>query len=194
MNIISNVCSGAYLYNKMGIQFSNPFMWSVLHHKDLKELCTNYTTINFENIKIVPCERVKGALAILLEDKILIEFVHYFQDSRFTVPTKIGADVHFAEMRKYTLSKYFDRLRRMKQLNEAPVFLLMDMKDDFTKEHTQDIINCTKYKTIIFTNRDYDIKNESVNLIKTSLTDSQQLYYDGKAFIDDYYNDILRLL
>ena len=95
MNIISNACHGAHLYIKMNEQYNNPFMWSVLHYKDLKNLCMNYENINFENIKVMPCERIKGACSILLDDKILIEYIHYLYHPDFTVPTKININIYF---------------------------------------------------------------------------------------------------
>ena len=194
MNIISNVCSGAYLYKKMGCKYNNPFMWSVLHYNDLKELCTNFENIDFDYALPIKCERVKDAWSILIDEKILVEYVHNLQNPNYSIPTKVNDNVLYNKMWKYTFDKYMERLARMKDTNENPVFLIMDFKDDLTYENTLDLIKNTKYKMIVFTNRDYKYKNESVMIIKTNLTDSQQFNYPADEFINKYYNNILRFL
>lgn len=194
MNIISNVCSGAFLYQKLGIEFNNPFMWSVLHYRDLKELVTNFRDIAFSDAQLVRGNRVKDSFSISIGNgRIIAEYIHYKWNKNCQIPTKIGEDVFYNRIWKYTYSKYMERLERMQNNNENPVFLIMDQKDDLTYEHTLDLINSTKYKIILFTNHDYPI-NQNLNLIKTNLSDDHQYKYEPKKFIEGYYNEILRLL
>ena len=195
MNVISNVCSGAYLYKKLKLQFNNPFMWSVLHYKDLKELMTNFDKIDFMNVATIPGDRVKGTCSINVDNsKLLIEYVHYYQNSNFKIPTKIGANVHYYKIWEYTFIKYMERVWRMLSLKEPPVFLIMDRKDDLCYENTKDLIDNTKYKTIIFTNCEYSYKNENVHLIKVDKTDNEIYYMDAEVFIEQYLDQICTLL
>lgn len=193
MNIISNVCNGAFLYNKMNIQFNNPFMWSVLFYKDLKELCTNFDNIDFKTAIPIPGIHAKGTCSMNIDnDKLFIRYIHYYQNSSCKMPMKIGPNIHYCKIWEYTYLKYITRVERMLNSKEDPVFLIMDRKDDLNIENTQNLINTTKYKIILFTNYNYKITNDKVKLIKADLTDNQLYNFEPKDFIDNYYNEILR--
>lgn len=60
MNIITNNCSGGYIYKDcIKCDFMNPFIWSSIDFDNLLKLVINYDTINFRNIK---CELIENIL------------------------------------------------------------------------------------------------------------------------------------
>lgn len=123
MNIICNNCVGARLYETTGVQFNNPFMWSITEHKHYINLVKKFESINFSNVKFsLEYYNYKDRQNVFcnIDDTIQTHFTHYIYDTNLSEPTKRGLDIMYENILKYTNEKYFSRLSRM---NESPIFV-----------------------------------------------------------------------
>ena len=119
MNIIANNCVGAMLYNVAGAQFNNPFMWSLVAPDDFIYLINNFNGIRLENVEPIDDNKLR------VDSKIDVVFPHYKRGDN-AEPVKIGSDVFCSRIREYTLDKWTARLKRMRELDEPPMFLISD--------------------------------------------------------------------
>ena len=177
MNLISNCCLGAFLYQKYGLEFSNPFMWCMLSITDMITLMTNYEKIDFNNYKI-ELDTYKlnpyKTYMLNLDNYLQIHYVHYIEDKNYKIPTKRNDDVLYCDAVNYLETKYKNRLNRMLNDNEEPVFVMyceQPYRYLYDKENIIKFIKTeTKYKKILLTpfpeHKQYENEKLKVIIIK----------------------------
>lgn len=138
MNVICNNCGGADFYNLSKQPFQNPFMWSCIFADDMINLIQHYDTIDFNNTELVrfavaptayyeydECKKICG---IKIDNVFTVYFTHYVFDPAYKIPTKIGPDIRYYRNFEYVYTKYDERLRRMLDKNEEPIFVIIAFK------------------------------------------------------------------
>lgn len=176
MIFIASDCVGARMYEKLNLQFNNPFCWNRLSYKDFIFLADNLQKIDFNKINVNlindPAKDKKDNVVGLvnIDNKINILYPHYIQNSKYNKPTKIDTDIYYDKMNEYILEKYTTRLNRM-NLNENICLILHHKVDrkgfDITRENCVDFIHkkisyhkilvTTDTSLLLETNTDTDI-------------------------------------
>lgn len=134
MVFIASDCIGARMYEKLNLQFNNPFCWSRISYKDFIFLANNLQNIDFNKIDISlindPAEGKQHNKVglVKIDNKLNILYPHYIQSSDYENPTKIDTDVYYNKMNEYILEKYTNRLNRMKL--DKKVCLILHHKAD----------------------------------------------------------------
>ncbi len=167
MNIICNNCGGADFYNLSKQPFQNPFMWSVIFADDMIQLIQNYDRVDFNNTELVrlPKETAeksnyydyderKKICGIAIDNVFTVYFTHYIFDPTCKTPTKIGPDVHYYRNFEYICSKYDERIQRMIEKNEAPIFVIIAFKrHGWNKDKIHELLELNpNHKVILITN------------------------------------------
>lgn len=165
LNIISHNCVGARIYQEKGMEYGNPFMWSIIPPNDFWYLYNHYDEINFNNIKLI---KIKNDNVIVIDDKIKAYFVHYRFDKNAKTPIrriKDGVDIYYNKIDEYILEKYSKRLERMKEQKIKPVFIVTDREfvanKDLNMKKT-DIIKYVDKEDCIVVTVDKGIKGNNV--------------------------------
>ena len=171
MNIISNSCVGSRLYELVGVEFNNPFMWNVMEYKDFRMLIIDYENINFGNYKTSLYKTQTGSISkTIFDNKVNTYYIHYHQDESYTEPTKVLIDVYSNDIISYTNEKVNKRTERLIKNNEEPIFIY-ETRDRprfcaiYDDETIDDYINLkTPYKKILITsNKKYKDKTGIIN-------------------------------
>lgn len=126
LNIISHNCIGARIYQEKGMEYGNPFMWSIIPPDDFWYLYNHYSEIDYSKIKLT---KVKNDNVIVIDDKISVYYVHYRFDKNAKVPTrriKDGVDIYYDKINEYIIDKYNTRLARMTEQKAKPLFIVSD--------------------------------------------------------------------
>ena len=182
--IICNDCLGARLYEKLGKQFSNPFMWNVIKPADFLKLCANWNKIDFEKIRSI-YDKENNMYGLEIDNKISIYYPHYKKDDSHLTPFKQGIDVFYKFIDKYITEKYFARLERMK---ERPIFILdvdRNFGSNYEPEHVRIFSRMKDIEKIIVSKPDERFND----LIDVKLDNSFKLSSGEKArqVIKHYY-------
>lgn len=199
MIFIASDCVGARMYEKLNLQFNNPFCWNRLSYKDFIFLANNLQKIDFNKIKINlindPAKNKNNNVVGLVnvDNKINILYPHYIQNSKYDKPTKIDTDVYYNKIGEYILEKYTSRLNRM-NLDEKVCLILHHKIDregfDVTYEDCIDFIHkklpypkilvTHDYSLLLEQNKDTNIvicnKNEETGKIAKRILSSIKLY------------------
>lgn len=173
MNLISNNCVGARIYEVSSMQFNNPFTWCSFDFLDFKKLIINFNNIDFFKPKIQIENYKDRCFSILCEFDydIKVHYIHYIYDKQQTI--KQHPDVKSKTIIQYFTEVYFRRLERMVEQNEQPTFLLTfnytkkDYKD--YDKYLNEFIKLDKNNLYIFIHdcKDTPIKTQT-NVIKFS--------------------------
>ncbi len=171
MNIICTNCVGSRLYQELDIQYNNPFMWCIMSYDSFRILMTNFYNINFNEFRFTD---ENGISSIVIDNKIKVLYPHYLQDDLYDTPTKIEIgkydvrDVHYNDIRSYTIQKYKSRLNRMNIFDEN-VFVLVDSDNCLTEEDVQDFLNTDiPHRKVLVTNK--DVQSNKISIIHTTET------------------------
>lgn len=169
MIFIASDCIGARMYEKLNLQFNNPFCWNRLSYKDFIFLADNLQKIDFNKINVNlindPAKDKNNNLVGLVnvDNKINILYPHYIQNSKYDKPTKIDTDVYYNKMNEYILEKYTTRLNRM-NLNENICLILHHTVDrkgfDVTREDCVDFIHRKLPYPKVLATHDYTLLSE----------------------------------
>ena len=158
-NIISNCCLGGALYRDYYKKFHNPFIWSVLLPNDVITIIKEYDNINFNNYEILPSNilNLNDIFKVRIDNKIDLHFVHYRNSKNDINGRKHIFDLFINDSKKYVETKYKNRLARMIENNQKPIFVICDNKAGY--ELSLDIINEinkieTNYEIIIVSKKD----------------------------------------
>jgi len=149
LNIISHNCIGARIYQLKGMEYENPFMWSIIPPDDFWYLYNNYNNINFKKIRLT---KVKNDYVIVVDEKIKIYYVHYRYDEKCKTPTrriKDGVDIYYNKIEDYILEKYNKRLKRMLDEPIKPIFIVSDREFVVNKN-----LNFPRTELIKYVNRE----------------------------------------
>ena len=128
MNIISNDCVAAYIYqNHLKTEFKNPFIWHSIDIENFSKLVESYDDIDFRNIKCELinndtgiCKKESLTPKIIIDNLIEVNYFHYIQDSNFKEPTKMSGYTFYNDIVEYATDLYNKRLLKM---TESPVFI-----------------------------------------------------------------------
>ena len=128
MNIIANSCCGGHLYKSLFKQpFQNPFIWNIIDFNSMLYLIKNYDKINFNNYELIKDN--KWNFKIIIDNHIIIQYVHYKFNEKCNKPIRKGMDVFYNKIWEYIVEKYEDRKNRMIRNKESPIFILADWWD-----------------------------------------------------------------
>ena len=120
-NILSHHCVSGRIYQQLGMQFKNPFMWCVIPPEDFYYLYNHYNEIDYKNIKL---EKAGKDYKLTIGDKISIYYVHYKYDKDANVPIKkFKIDIFYNKIEDYILDRYYARLERM---IDPPTYIVTD--------------------------------------------------------------------
>lgn len=146
-----------FLLKKHNIQYTNPFTWCEVTFDSMYSLILNFENINWDTYKIGhrPCGWNENVNYYFLDidDKIKITYPHYLLDYTRKSPIKIGENVYYEHIEEFIINKYNERLTRMKNTNEKPVFLIEWDCFDYDANALEKLIKTDlKYKVIVITN------------------------------------------
>ena len=155
MNVISNCCLGGHLYRTQSVVYNNPFMWCAVLYSSMKNLILNWDTIDFTKVRCSRSDWVKcidkNCFKLVVDSKVEVHYTHYIKDVRYTSPKVVDVDVYYADIEKYLLTKYFERLKRMVS---PPTFVILDEipQYDYTYSNVKDLLGLsTNYKIVCIT-------------------------------------------
>lgn len=158
MNIISNSCIGSRLYELLGVEFNNPFMWNVMEYKDFRRLIIDYNNINFRNYETSLYKTSTGEVSkTIFDGKMKTYYIHYHQDESYTKPTKVSIDIYSNNIISYTNEKIDKRIERLIKNNEEPIFIYETRdRSRFNAIYNEDTINDfialkTPFKKVLIT-------------------------------------------
>lgn len=159
MNIISNTCVGAGIYETKKEQFKNPFMWNVIDFQSMYNLIKNYDTINFENIELQKDNNWK--MSIIIDNQVKVNFVHYKFSINDKTPKKIGVDVFYNKIWEYVINKYTTRIDRLLKKPESPIFIIGSVLKHhwYNIKQVKQICNLNSPYKIIFANNNIVLPN-----------------------------------
>ena len=130
MILISHNCLSGHLYHFIGQKYSCPFIWTVIDFNSMKTLITDWDKINFDNFILEKDD--KWNFRIIIDNKVKIQYVHYKFDQRFNTPVKLGpGDICYNKIWEYIVSKYEERVKRMKTENTKPIFCIANFNTIF---------------------------------------------------------------
>lgn len=160
MNIISNDCLGAYVYqDQLKIDFQNPFIWCSINIENFVKLIDNYDKIDFKNIECDLqlndsgiCQQGSYTPRIIIDNKVDVNFFHYIQSEKYDSPTKINGYTMCKDILDYTKVSY---LRRLEKTNSNPIFVWDVTMCGWYNKKNVDVINTfktinTEYKIIVY--------------------------------------------
>lgn len=171
MNIISNCCLGGFITRDVLHEpFSNPFVWAWLTTEDVCHTIQHYTNINFRNFRIKPHhdEIVEDCcFDVLVDNQITIVNSHYRFNSNYKTEfiDKQRNIVESDHIWEYVVNKYIERVKRMEQIHEQPVFILCDNRNGygiFTESQIKLLASQHLYKVVFCS--EYDYSNYSSNM------------------------------
>ena len=155
MNIISNNCTAGWIYKQSGIQYNNPFVFTIMTPKDFTNLINNYDTLNFGNREI----RQEGTCYVITIDGLVdIKYIHHKEKDVDTPYIKIergDRNMYGRNMKDYILSAYDRRVSRMEG---PPLFIISE------REHPRE-----KGKYVV----KYDAIRENLNTPYRIIVDSR---------------------
>lgn len=167
MNLISQNCLSGNIYqNCLREQFSNPFIWTVIDFSSMLYLIQNWKSINFKNYELV--KDTNWNFSIIIDGKVKVQYVHYLFDKNCKTPMldNVGS-IHYYKMWEYIIQKYEERLNRMLEKNEDPIFCICNFRSIFpdaiyTEEQLEILSN---YKNVhILRGCEHKEPGESANL------------------------------
>ena len=155
MNLISQNCIASYITkNLLKEEFSNPFCWCVIDFESMKNLIEKWNKINFENFIL---EKDKNwNFSIIIDSLVKVQYVHYKFNkdcNEITHLNGISQEIYWNKIWEYIIEKYKIRLKRMKEKNEKPIFLIGNLNTTYkTSVFTKEQINYfSKYENVIIT-------------------------------------------
>ena len=123
MNLVSNSCVGAFIQVKeFKEKLNNPFTWALIDCDSMYNLISKWNELNFENYELKRYDNWK--FSIIIENLVEIKYIHYKFDKNAKSPIKKDIDIYYNKIWEYIVEKYETRLKRMKELNEEPIFIL----------------------------------------------------------------------
>lgn len=125
MNLICNNCASGFVYQKLGIEYNNPFMWNLISVDSFTRLICNWDQLKFTAIKLPSSVPLNG-VPMVIDNKVEVKYIHIRYDENAVAPYKKFVDVFCNAPWEYAVNKYYARLRRMRMAGELPIFLIAD--------------------------------------------------------------------
>ena len=162
MNLIGNSCLSSFItkeHIKEG--YSNPFCWNVIDVNSFCYLIENFDKINFWNYELVKDKNWN--FSIIIDNRVKVNFVHYKFSKDISKITVKGLDVFYNKIWTYIVEKYENRLKRMLEKKEVPIFIIGSSYDKtFGAVDDDDIKKIAKiktnYKIIVTSDKDIDFQ------------------------------------
>lgn len=171
MNIITNNCVAAAIYQIKKTQFTNPFMWTLMSAQDFIYLVQNFKSIDFSKIKLTTdIYKEKLVYKLIVDGKLNVLYIHHKKDKTKMIPTKIKRDIWYANIENYIIDCWNRRLKRM---TETPKFIVVSYGwtyDQIIK--FADIKTDYKKGFIIFNEKAYDKLKANYPCICLSIKDN----------------------
>lgn len=118
--------------------YNNPFLWCFTPYKSMENVLLRYPDINWYNIKITRNNITPGTFSLIIDNDIIVHYVHIKMDAKCSTPTQSHGDVLYKYAYKYVVDKYFKRVARMLD-NDAPVHFII--QDETYGNSTYDIVS-----------------------------------------------------
>ena len=173
-------------------------MWCLMMYNDIINLIDYWHNIDYTSYNLSPNKRINNTFNVEIDHKLTAQYVHYFQDTRFSTPTKMldkfneMRHVGYANMKDYVIKKYLSRVNRMRGI---PVFLIHLNRNtwqcDINESNINNIIgkcaeknfpilvfgkaNLIKYKYLFHVNIDFTYPYEIKNFVNSNLPDTIKL-------------------
>lgn len=184
-NIIANNCTGSRLYQQIGMQYGNPFMWSIISPEDFLYLYNNYYDINYWNYEI---GKKNGSYKLIIDGKINVLYVHYKYGEEDVVPTRKNndMDIFYNKIEDYIIEKYEKRLKRMV---DKPFFVVSDREYLFNKGFIfkeEDLKEYVNKDNCIVATCNNDIIGNNVIYTPNSTIDPEEI---AKIILENIKND-----
>ena len=188
VNLIGNTCIPSWITTKcIGQQLINPFAWCLMNFDSCYNLVKYFDTINFDKFKL--CSDDQLHFSILIDDKVVIEYVHYHFDPASTQIRRSRNDVYFARIWEFITSKYIERTTRMIKLKIPPVFIFACANNrhisystntnvDFSVEQQKMLLDIDQPYRIVTSYRN--------NYIHPDCIEQDQLFDDNGIVISKY--------
>ena len=157
MNLITNCCLGAFVYEQLNKEFNNPFMWCAINTDSFIYLLEHYDKTNFNDVEFDRYTREDGVrcYSLIIENNCRLNYTHYLQGGINDHEKIIGKDIYDYRAYEYCFNKYKTRLARMLENKEPPVFVVLGElvgKYDYNLENLKRICEAkTSHKLLIIT-------------------------------------------
>lgn len=169
MNLISQNCLSGNIYkNHLKEEFGNPFIWTVIDFNSMLYLIQNWNTINFKNYELVKDD--KWNFSIIIDGKVKVQYVHYIFDpdaKTVQMHCNVRGDIKYCKIWEYIIKKYEERLNRMLDKKEEPIFCICNFNTIFPDAiYTEEQLEIlSKYKNVhILRGCEHKEPGESANL------------------------------
>lgn len=150
MNLISQNCLSGHLYkNHYKEEFGNPFIWTVIDFNSMLYLISHWGTIDFKNYELIKDN--SWNFSITIDNKVKVQYVHYkFNQSCKTPLLDNVGNIHYNKIWEYIIKKYEERLKRMYENKEEPIFCICNFNTIFPDAiYTEDQLKIlSKYKNV----------------------------------------------
>ena len=203
MNLIGNCCISNFISKKVGEGNNNPFTWIDMDFDSLYYLMTNWENIDWNNFML---NKVKhpyqncDLFEIVIEEKVHLRYIHYLYEKTALQPKVFGENVRYCKIWEYIVQKYEERLKRMLEQKENPVFITEweHMNYDeaaFWKIEKEDL----KYKLVVIT-YNKNLKTENKNILLIYDPHGRGGGYKGAGnrfpqwYANTYYNKIMEFI
>ena len=122
------------MYRLNKIAFNNPFVWAIVSYKDIYYLMNNFYDINWNTFDVEKSTIWEDTYLVNVDNNLKIHYLHYKYNPKALKPQKVlysnsiddewNGNVIYNKIWDYVEEKYMDRVKRMKELKEPPVFLI----------------------------------------------------------------------
>jgi hypothetical protein len=161
-------------------KFDNPFMWGLIDFNSMYYMIQNFENINFKNFELLKDNNWNFSLKI--DDKIIIKYIHYKFDPKATKIIKKDFDVFYNKIWEYIIQKYEERLERMLNIKEEPIFILANWynvpETNLTYQQLKLLNDLNKNSIIVGVDKIY---SELTNLKQIIRDNDKPLYNRGLA-------------
>lgn len=212
MNIVSNNCAGAFLYTKMGIEFNNPFMWSLIFAKDMVSLLRqtelNRTEPDWRKVSALFMSQSTATEnhyveygddplipGLLIDNLFSVYFPHYRYRKDASTPIRNTINVYYNKNYIFAANKYMQRLARWTTVHEPIRYLIVAYdRHGWTRTLVNELLSIEyNHRLLLVTTESVTSNQDNVHIICDKLI-NQSHRFDPKYIVQDYYNTILDFL
>ena len=205
MNIVSNNCAGAFLYTKMGSEFNNPFMWTLIFAKDMISLIHraehNSTEPNFRNVSAVFMSSNTATSnryieynndplipGLLVDDVFTVYFPHYRYRYDAVVPIHQTINVYYRKNYEYAATKYMQRLKRWyTNTEQVSWFIVAYDRHGWSRQHIDELMSFKYFhRLLLVTTEAVESDQSNVCVICDKNINNTKLF-DPKYVVDAYF-------
>ena len=177
--VIGNTCSAAYAYKYLKKQYDSPFIWNSIYAEDFYNLITNFTDIDFSNIK---CEMKlfprdsKERACITIDDVVDVFYIHHTLDkAKEKYVKRVSRLIEFINTNERPLNNILFSYSMFDDKNENPIYvnklselnsnlLIIGYKDidGLNISHNSNVYNNNTYENYLLDNR-IQLKHDDIS-------------------------------